>query len=163
MNIKILFLEKGHKKISLHIVDHDGLVLYVFSLILFTLHPLLYEQSIIEVSFSLIVLYTFIRFIPLHHAALSGSGEIVMGLLEFTTDVNAKDKKGLFLICLRARKVVIQYTWTSHNILRPEFCLWWMALGHVPMTCSATQHRKSMQAAVLQLSKHSRGPGQNPN
>ena len=39
-----------------------------------------------------------IRFIPLHHAALSGNGEIVMGLLEFATDVNAKDKKGPFFI-----------------------------------------------------------------
>ena len=62
------------------------------------------KASIIEGSFSLIVLYNFIRFIPLHHAALSGSGEIVMGLLEFTTDVNAKDKKGLFLDLFESKK-----------------------------------------------------------
>ena len=36
----------------------------------------------------------FCRFEPLHHAALGGNGEIVMALLEFTKDVNAKDKKG---------------------------------------------------------------------
>ena len=40
--------------------------------------------------------FNFNRFIPLHHAALSGNGEIVMALLEFATDVNAKDKKGFF-------------------------------------------------------------------
>ena len=49
-------------------------------------------------SHNLFLFYNFIRFIPLHHAALSGNGEIVMALLEFTTDVNAKDKKGLTLI-----------------------------------------------------------------
>ena len=40
--------------------------------------------------------FNFNRFIPLHHAALSGNGEVVMALLEFATDVNAKDKKGFF-------------------------------------------------------------------
>jgi hypothetical protein len=51
----------------------------------------MFKQSILYMVHPV---FCFIRFIPLHHAALSGNGEIVMGLLEFATDVNAKDKKG---------------------------------------------------------------------
>ena len=29
LNVEFIFLEKGHKKSSLHIVDHDGLVLNI--------------------------------------------------------------------------------------------------------------------------------------
>ena len=57
----------------------------------------------------------FVSFIPLHHAALGGNGEIVMALMEFSTDVNAKDKKGGHYV-IRAKSLcwVKRTHWLTH-------------------------------------------------
>jgi len=43
-------------------------------------------------------------FTATHHASLTGSSEVVMGLIELECDVNAKDKKGDFCAYYRLRK-----------------------------------------------------------
>lgn len=43
-------------------------------------------------------------FTATHHASLTGSSEVIMGLIELECDVNAKDKKGDFYAYNRLRK-----------------------------------------------------------
>jgi len=43
-------------------------------------------------------IFSFDSFTATHHASLTGSSEVVMGLIELECDVNAKDKKGDFVL-----------------------------------------------------------------
>ena len=43
-------------------------------------------------------------FTATHHASLTGSSEVIMGLIELECDVNAKDKKGDFYVYNRLGK-----------------------------------------------------------
>ena len=49
--------------------------------------------------------FSFDSFTATHHASLTGSSEVVMGLIELECDVNAKDKKGDFGAYYRLRKI----------------------------------------------------------
>ena len=65
---------------------------------------LLFSCSSCGVSFFNVDSFYVDSFTATHHASLTGSSEVIMGLIELECDVNAKDKKGDFYAYYRLRK-----------------------------------------------------------
>ena len=73
----------------------------------YTVNLYAFIQLLCGVSFFNIDSFYVDSFTATHHASLTGSSEVIMGLIELECDVNAKDKKGDFYAYYRLRKSLV--------------------------------------------------------